>query len=536
MKIEDAVRSIQEGSRYLDTIYDLQKTYTILVGPTGAGKSTLANVLLGNKIRQVTLDNGKKVFVVDRESGVRIGHANKSETDLPNIQKDYIDCPGFGDTDPARELQNAVYVQRVFGGKGQKVIIVVEYSTIFSGKAQGFIKLLHQVNNSTGDKFLGFAKQFGLCVSKVPSDEYDRRITEDPSKIAGVIHSELESAGDGRALQLFDSLGDRVIFFMKNDSYDSISTKLKKLIPKLQFVKIPIYPALTLEGEKAIEAMIEDVFGKIIESDRAAITRYIEDAKGAIKMRDDSTCNSILGNLEKYGGKVKFFKDEKAEISSSHDMRELIKALQKFEAEAREILPLSTERLDGVGTISDIYRKSNELSDIYKLRITSLIDPVIELEDKVSHLLKDLEDMGREWHDLGKLTTTSTGTKIAFAVGGGILVLGAIVGTGGAALVVAGGAAITAGIVAGGVLGAGALGLAAKKASDACNAYEENHKEVVPHTEKLKALYKKMPITFAKLWLSSQAPEKSEYLRDFQVKLLGEGEDDFSAEYNDILL
>ena len=52
----------------------------------------------------------KKVFVVDGESFIKIGHTNQSETMHPNIEGAYIDCPGFGDTDPTKELQNAIYI------------------------------------------------------------------------------------------------------------------------------------------------------------------------------------------------------------------------------------------------------------------------------------------------------------------------------------------------------------------------------------------------------------------------------------------
>ncbi len=153
LELSDVIANVRQGVQYLDKEIKSGVKYTILIGPTGAGKSTLTNVLTGHKIKMDKV-NQKKVFVVDGESLIKIGHTNQSETMHPNIVGAYIDCPGFGDTDPTKELQNAIYIKKVFESNNQeKVLIVTEYSLIFSEKAKSFIELLKNIDGSMGNNF-----------------------------------------------------------------------------------------------------------------------------------------------------------------------------------------------------------------------------------------------------------------------------------------------------------------------------------------------------------------------------------------------
>ncbi len=536
MGLTDVINNVKQGMRYLDSEMKPSTNYTILIGPTGAGKSTLTNVLVGNKIKTETV-GGKKVFVVDGPTNIKIGHQNQSETERPNIVGNYIDCPGFGDTDSAKELQNAVYIKRVFGGANkEKILIVTEYSSIFSGKAQPFVKLLKAINESMGNKLINFTKQFGLIVSKVSSDDYDSEVTGDPSKISSIIQSEIASSTYPQGGGLIEALGDRMLFFMKNDSHSSISNKLKSLTNKIAFGdKIPIFPIISLDGQQAINSLIEQVFGKIINFDREAVSKYLYDTKKSFKLTGDVTYPVIFNKLKTHDAptKKKLFEREVESIKTVSSMEKLVDSLVGFTAKVKAILLLSDDGLDSVKIIADIYPEADQLSQNYKLQIANIFTPAVKFEGKIDNLLQNVTTMDRDWAKLKDLTTPSNIGK-GFAIAGGIIGSALlIVATGGIVAIVEG-AVLTAGAIAGGALVTTGWIALMNKAHEACEAYKQSHPQVIQPSNELEGCYKKLPDIFAKLWAGCQTPEKSEYLPSFKIVLIGNTNDDYHCEYSEI--
>lgn len=535
LELSDVIANVKQGIQYLDKGIKSGLDYTILIGPTGAGKSTLTNVLTGHKIKTDKV-NEKKVFVVDGESLIKIGHTNQSETMHPNIVGAYIDCPGFGDTDPTKELQNAIYIKRVFESNNkEKILIVTEYSSIFSEKAKSFIKLLKNIDDSMGNNFLKFSKQFGLCVSKVPSDEYDQEVTDNPSKISEIIQGQLNESTYKEGVDLIKSLEDRMFFFMKNDSHSSIEKKLKTLMTKIDFGnKIPVFPILSLEGESAINSMIEEVFSRTIKLDKEAVNKYIDKTKDDFKISEDTTFPSIMTKLKGHNADTysNLLNSVVSEIKSTNRMDKLIDKLLEFTDKVKGILTLSTDCLESVKIIAKIYPKSDELSQNYKLKIADIFLPVMKFEKKICDLLKNVNIMDYDWSKLKDMTTSSNITK-------GLIITGGVIGSVALGAVTGGAFFVYEGIIAGGALivgGSATIGFTVlwNKAAESCDAYEESHQEVIPVVQHLKDCYKKMPDKFAKLWAVSHNPEKSEYLPDLQIVLMGTQNDDYNSEYNDV--
>lgn len=535
LKLSDVIANVKQGVQYLDKEIKPSVNYTILIGPTGAGKSTLTNVLTGHKIKTDKV-NEKKVFVVDGESFIKIGHTNQSETMHPNIEGAYIDCPGFGDTDPTKELQNAIYIKRVFDSNNkEKILIVTEYSSVFSEKAKSFIKLLKNIDDSMGNNFLKFSKQFGLCVSKVPSDEYDQEVTDSPSKISEILQGQLNQSTYKEGAALIESLGDRMFFFMKNDSHTSVEKKLKTLMTKIDFGnRIPVSPVLSLEGELAIDSMIEEVFSRTIELDKQAVNKYINKTKDDFKISEDTTFLSIMTKLKEHKSDTysNLLKKVVSEIKNTNGMDKLVDELLGFTDKVKEMLTLSNDRLESVKIIAKIYPKSDELSQNYKLKIADIFSPLIKFEEKICDLLNNVKIMDHDWENLKTLTTPSNIMK-------GLIITGGVIGSVGLGIATGGAFFVYEGIVAGALLvgGTGAtigFTLLWNKAAENCNAYEESHPEVLQDANELKYYYKGMPDKFAKLWAASHNPENSKYLPDLQIVLIGTQNDDYNSEYNDV--
>ncbi|MCU0318016.1 MAG: hypothetical protein MUC61_01580, partial [Amoebophilaceae bacterium] len=87
------------------------KEVTLVLGNTGAGKSTFLNCLMGCEMKlvkpsELNIAGTKKVVVVAPDSArsevMPIGHGERSQTFMPHIVSDpvsahrvYCDCPGF---------------------------------------------------------------------------------------------------------------------------------------------------------------------------------------------------------------------------------------------------------------------------------------------------------------------------------------------------------------------------------------------------------------------------------------------------------
>jgi hypothetical protein len=454
----------------------------------------------------------------------------------PNIAGAYIDCPGFGDTDPTKELQNAIYIKKVFeSGSQEKILIVTEYSSIFSEKAKSFIKLLKNIDTSMGNNFLSVSKQFGLCISKVPSDEYDQEVIDNPNKISEIIQAQLRESTYLQGVDLIKSLEDRMFFFMKNDSHSSVEKKLKTLMTKICFGnKMLVSPILSLEGQHAIDLMIEAVFSKTIKLNKESVDKYLYKTKDDFKLSSDTTLSSIMIKLKDYVSTFgKLIDNAILEVKSTNTMDQLVDKLLNFADKVKKILILSIDGLESVKIIAKVYPKSEELSQNYKLKMAEIFLPVIKFGEKINSLIDDVNFMDRDWSKLKDLTTTSNITKGLIITGGVIGTVGLGIATGGIAWVVEGALLTGGAIVVGGSATVGFTVLW-NKAAESCNAYEDCHPEVVPVVSELKNYYKKLPDKFAKLWAGSHDPEKSEYLPNLQIVLLGTQNDDYNSDYNDV--
>lgn len=134
------------------------KDIVLVVGETGAGKTTIVDYLIGCKMKRDTYKE-KPVVVVDKTSqnhGV-IGHTSNSETEYPQTFKHkdfpfyYCDCPGFEDTkgkesraQAAISMKKAIASARSIGG----VIIIIDCNLLLADpRALTFSKLLEIVGN-----------------------------------------------------------------------------------------------------------------------------------------------------------------------------------------------------------------------------------------------------------------------------------------------------------------------------------------------------------------------------------------------------
>lgn len=149
------ISQISEGN---DRISGNEKQAILLLGNTGAGKSTLAHMLAGRKL-QAMYDDETGKFVVDAVEAladIKIGHGKVSETTIPNkcvVGNTVIwDCPGFNDTDIVQEIANAFFIKKLYTQHPKmKFVLVVTESDISSNRGTSFAKLVEQFCSGFAD-------------------------------------------------------------------------------------------------------------------------------------------------------------------------------------------------------------------------------------------------------------------------------------------------------------------------------------------------------------------------------------------------
>ncbi|WP_341757468.1 hypothetical protein [Candidatus Tisiphia endosymbiont of Ditula angustiorana] len=186
--IKQVSNLIRDGN---DRLQEYGKKGILLLGNTGAGKSTLAHVFSGRKLQAIFDDETDELVIDAMEllDDIVIGHKLASETKIPNKcfakDKDLIiwDCPGFNDTDPVQEIANSFYIKRLFETTEQlKFVLVITESDLRSKRGNDFLETLSNFIKSFND--IGTIEgSISLVVTQVSKDKNIQHIRKSIEKI-----------------------------------------------------------------------------------------------------------------------------------------------------------------------------------------------------------------------------------------------------------------------------------------------------------------------------------------------------------------
>ena len=249
------------------------KEAVIVIGNTGAGKSTFVNYLLGCEMIQKTPKElgikGLKKLVVVRsklEGGacdevMPIGHDKTSKTFMPQIASDpsssalaYCDCPGFLDNRGAEiNIANAVNIKRALqAAKCVKVLILINYHSLLADRGRGLRDMLNictQLFGSTAN-LERYQDALLLGVTQVPEDvdldSLSAWLLEDTPKVMQVL---------SKRLFLYDPLNRGGADFWTQAQCASQLAGLK-CIPQSQSCSL-FQTVLTAEDEQKLVEIVE---------------------------------------------------------------------------------------------------------------------------------------------------------------------------------------------------------------------------------------------------------------------------------------
>jgi len=154
----------------------------LVIGATGAGKSTFINYIANKELKLEYDDGGLTKKIVCKDPIAKIGHDSKSQTDKPQLYKEpktglyFTDCPGFFDNRGVDvEVANAFGIQNI--AKQSKevkgIILMVEGSAFKGGRGRLLAESLQATLKFLGPNMSENLDSVLLMITKVKAKKVD---------------------------------------------------------------------------------------------------------------------------------------------------------------------------------------------------------------------------------------------------------------------------------------------------------------------------------------------------------------------------
>jgi energy-coupling factor transporter ATP-binding protein EcfA2 len=153
----------------------------LIVGNTGAGKSTFANYIIGKHMREEKVTGSLEKGIVCDDPVMEIGHGFLSKTDFPHVHCDhqtgltFCDCPGFLDTrDALFDIANMYAMTKVSREVDsiRAIVVVLSYRSLLSDRGRALTDTSSMLETIFGTS--AFSRQHLqsviVLISKAPRD------------------------------------------------------------------------------------------------------------------------------------------------------------------------------------------------------------------------------------------------------------------------------------------------------------------------------------------------------------------------------
>ncbi|XP_034951234.1 uncharacterized protein [Chelonus insularis] len=220
-------------------LHDEHEEVVLVMGNTGAGKTTVISALVGRKLKSIRQDG---YFVIVDEDG-KIGNGTSSRTLIPELMTDfkrnvtYVDCAGFRDNRDVEHEISSVYFQNILMNqvKRIKLTLIINYDSLkINGNKNDFDDLMEHIGEFIKD-IPKFHNGIAIVATKV-ENLYEMTdngtlilVNDDQSVLKGIANflqkkkeTYIDKAENSEKYRMFAGLID-VLLESKNDSYTRIT-------------------------------------------------------------------------------------------------------------------------------------------------------------------------------------------------------------------------------------------------------------------------------------------------------------------------
>ncbi|XP_043484508.1 uncharacterized protein LOC122512631 [Leptopilina heterotoma] len=268
-------KALEDSAQYM-TREVKDEHVAICIGATRAGKSTLINYLIGNKLKAVRVTRVQPVTIVkadNESSGPEIGAGSTSKTTIPtrwtsNNLPDLViwDAPGFDDNRGAvQDITNAFYLyQLVQNVKSLKVVLVVDINDILHDNIKHFLTVLKAVESLLGSRMKSLFSAISVIFTKVPNTLED--IPVDMQFINEKLTYQFLSSND---LELSQVSVDFVRYLMANNNQVAFF-KRTQVADVTSAIDVNIFPVIK-NSASILRTTLQELRPSISESSKLSL-------------------------------------------------------------------------------------------------------------------------------------------------------------------------------------------------------------------------------------------------------------------------